>query len=359
MSQLHLEVEYNNKDKITSLIEEGADLNEFNRFNQTPLMVACRYNPDAARILIDKGVDLNLGDEFSGTTPLHIAAEYHPEIAKLLIDKGALVNPKKGVESSFHKETILHVACRHNSELAILFIKKGALTYTADRYKKSPLEVACQYQPKAAEHLISINKKEEYFYSLLVACEHQPKIAELLLSKNTEETYFPHLLVACKHQPELAKKIIVEHNIDVNQLDEFGNSLLHLSCTDHPELTGWLIEKGVKTDVLNVLNQYASDVALESENFKIAAIIQKDHFEAEDVFGKTSLIKACEDENENYISALINEGADIHCKNRKGQSALDVLEAKPILSTELKTLKEKFLLENEIKSAYDEPTFNL
>ncbi len=57
------------------------------------LFIACGEGQvDAARLLLDKGADVNRAD-YHGSTPLHLAcAAGHLDVARLLLEKGAEVD---------------------------------------------------------------------------------------------------------------------------------------------------------------------------------------------------------------------------------------------------------------------------
>jgi len=87
-----------NPEAIRVLIQAGADVNARGYFEQTPLMkAASRHhnpNPEVIRILVQAGADVNARDHF-GYTPLMLAAMQpggHPEAITFLLDSGA--NPK-------------------------------------------------------------------------------------------------------------------------------------------------------------------------------------------------------------------------------------------------------------------------
>lgn len=72
------------------LIDAGADMNRKNLDGSTALHTAIAFGADkVAKVLIDNGADLNLAN-LEGSTPLHAAAFFcNVEIVKELLEKGA------------------------------------------------------------------------------------------------------------------------------------------------------------------------------------------------------------------------------------------------------------------------------
>ena len=146
------------------LINAGADVNAKTSMGYTPLHHALRqhiraryrvYMHDvmvypspgefeirrklnAARLLIDKGMDVNAKDN-TGETPLHIAARGNrDEIAVALIGAGADANAKENTG-----ETPLHVAASENkAEAADALIAAGANIHAKDNAGATPLHAA-------------------------------------------------------------------------------------------------------------------------------------------------------------------------------------------------------------------------
>lgn len=104
------------------LIEKGADVNAKEWDGSTPLhVVAFNGSLEFAKLLIEKGADVNCKDK-NAFTPLHLAADDKLEVIELLIEKGAYLNAKN--ELGY---TALHCAALYNSvEVAKLLIEKGA-----------------------------------------------------------------------------------------------------------------------------------------------------------------------------------------------------------------------------------------
>ena len=106
----------------------------------TPLHVACMSgNESMMKLLISKGADLNLGNQY-GNTPLHSAClQGGISAVKFLLEHGANIN-----EPNHLKSTPLHFACyndKENVELATFLMSTGASLATEDSELATPLQV--------------------------------------------------------------------------------------------------------------------------------------------------------------------------------------------------------------------------
>lgn len=98
---LHYACEIGDAEKVTNLIENGADVNEtyedaYGITSLTPLHVCCEYGREnIARILINNKADIN-AQTGGGNTPLHWAMAFSivdaTDVIKLLIEHKADVN---------------------------------------------------------------------------------------------------------------------------------------------------------------------------------------------------------------------------------------------------------------------------
>jgi ankyrin repeat protein len=83
------------------MIENGADINEKNKLDESPLLIAVRYRDlESVRIFIKNGADVNAKDEL-GNTALHLTlyegshnSDFDVEMIKLLLENKADVNIK-------------------------------------------------------------------------------------------------------------------------------------------------------------------------------------------------------------------------------------------------------------------------
>ena len=112
MQSFQYAIDSNNIERARLLIEKGADINAKDKGGWTLLNWAIgKNNTEISRLLIEKGAAVNAKSN-NGITPLYLAIEkYNTEISQLLIEKGADVNAKGN-----NGRTPLHLSLIHISE---------------------------------------------------------------------------------------------------------------------------------------------------------------------------------------------------------------------------------------------------
>lgn len=124
---LHLAALYGREDIANLLITKGANVNATMKFGITPLLVAAQFNqPQIVRLLSElpnNKVAINHADQ-EGFTALHFAAQNGDVIiARLLIDRGANVN----LRDKTNQATPLTIAIENNHlEMVQLLKDHGA-----------------------------------------------------------------------------------------------------------------------------------------------------------------------------------------------------------------------------------------
>ena len=115
----HLEI-------VKLLLDSGADINSLsmNGFSATPLQgAAAAKRIDLARLLIDRGANVNCRGE-EGVSPLHeVAGNGELEFAKLLLEHGANINAKDD-----HGKTPLTIALEYKQTEMAKFLRDRKAT---------------------------------------------------------------------------------------------------------------------------------------------------------------------------------------------------------------------------------------
>lgn len=138
-------------DLIKRMIEIGADVNAKGDRGDTPLHWAiARGNLKVAKLLIDSGTDLNAYDEAFGTLVHHAIAMNHQDITQLLIESGAKLNQKNRLG-----HTELHLAAIYgHTELVNQLIKHGAEVHAVDNNNRTPLYFAAKHGYRSVANVL-------------------------------------------------------------------------------------------------------------------------------------------------------------------------------------------------------------
>ena len=146
---LHLAVMIKANKVVKFLLAAGADANARNTADK-PIFPAAINNGDmeVIKALYDNGANLSDTSGHYNQTPLHMALDLQRiEIIRFLVEKGADVN---AVDRS-DKNSALHMAAQRGYLDALKrMVEKGGNVHLLNKARKAPLDVAIEYEQKAA-----------------------------------------------------------------------------------------------------------------------------------------------------------------------------------------------------------------
>lgn len=283
--QLFDAVEENDAEKVHSLISQGADFNAKNWETLTPLhRAAVRGSTDTAKVLIDRGANMEAREGHRDFTPLHRAifnggsgpnTHYDClETAKLLIERGSDVNAE-----TKHGQTPLTMAIEWKlPQIVDLLLKKGAKISGYDGYpalhravmaglpteitrllKESGTDIDAKDKNGHTPLLVAIRYNNSDAAKLFI--EHGANVNTVLendegLYREKGQTPLHHAVI--ENNLEIAK-LLLDRNANVNAKDEKDKTPLHYAVVkNNPDIVQMLLDKRAEVD--------KSDIALAHQN---------------------------------------------------------------------------------------------
>ena len=140
---------HDKEEAVKVLLEAGADMMARDNVGRTCIhLAAFKNNINIIRLLVSKGMDVNIQTSISGHTPLHMVCMVSPsnnkvETARVLLELGADINAQDGMGN-----TPLHQACRDrmNPGLIRFLIANGANVRALNSQAHTPFDIATEVQ---------------------------------------------------------------------------------------------------------------------------------------------------------------------------------------------------------------------
>ncbi|XP_034952602.1 serine/threonine-protein phosphatase 6 regulatory ankyrin repeat subunit B-like [Chelonus insularis] len=225
-----------NVEFIENLLKLGLPVNVENDKMNTPLLVACKAEPDnqleIVKLLLKYNANVNCSDS-SSNTPLHIACQdQNLELIKILLESGA--NPNAVNEED---QTPMHFVCKEKTDdtgtIIELLLEYNANIEAVDAKDWTPIFYACE----------AVN-------DIAVRC-----LLDLQVDANhTDLDNLTPLYIAAKHcryNSEIVK-ILLKHKVNVHCINKWGKSVIHAVVeNDNAELVKYLARTQINFNTVN------------------------------------------------------------------------------------------------------------
>ena len=317
------------------LIERGTNINVQVENNQTPLMLAIRYNKsEIVDKLLNKGVDMNLRD-INGNTALLIAtANNDYKTIEKLINKGADLNNSNNDGNTALMQAIID----KNQNIAKYLINKGINLNTQNNNGRNALMLAVHNQlDSISKQLINkgcdLDIQDVVGYTALmhaVTTENNEMVKYILSKKSNLELKDKDgnvviMLALMKGYDEIFFEI-VDKNVDLNVQNEEGDTpLIYSIDTMNIDIARYIINKNVDLNMQNKKGSTALMVGVNNNSEIVVNLLLGKGVDLDIVDNKgiTALMFAVlTNTNENIIKSLISAGADLNIQDVNGYSAL-------------------------------------
>ncbi|CAD6195177.1 unnamed protein product [Caenorhabditis auriculariae] len=278
---------------------------EITEVSKILLEAASKGDLDKVTELLESGADVDSKD-FVGATPIYWASEKgHLEVVRLLLDHEADVEiaNKDGwtplLSASFYgKEEIVTTLLRHGAD------------------------------PNA--------QNGRGFTALqLAAFRNHPGIARILLEYGAEMNHnkpgWNALHIASKEGHTDVVKEMLENGADISEPDVNGFTPLHQALQkNHTEVVRYLIDQGAQVNARNKAKETPLHIACQGGNLAPIEILVENEakLDEQDIRGNTPLIYATFFNYTEILRYLISVGANVKLANKNGTTALHIAAAK-------------------------------
>ena len=318
---LMLAARYGHTDVMKLLIEKGADVSIIDNGGENALSLATKHGHIASvRLLFELGLaNANSTDHWKNPILTIAAGNGHKDLVQFLLDNGAEVNRLGGFGGC--DTAIKDAVCGNHIEIVQLLLDAGAdvnLGDEIDKLKPSNalpvLYMACQtydgekINMDMLKLLLDAGANVNAMYgdtALYQAAENGDIDAvRLLLDYGADvnlgrETPLIAALYDGSKNTQAIVQLLLDNGADVHRFRDIAlHSPIMLAAVNHPECLPLLIDAGAD---INYVCRGTTDY-----------------------YQYTALLWAAEEGITESVKILLANGADIHAKNKRGRTALDL-----------------------------------
>jgi ankyrin repeat protein len=273
---------------IEILIEEGANIDEKNYHDETPLICAVsRGYATLVQIFITKGANVDLQDEAGQTALIHAVLKGHANIVKILLYNGA----KTDLADNSGQTPLMHALLQKNDTIIEMLITEDAAGIDKpDNYDKTPLIFAAMSGHDAVVTTLlnrgaEIDKPDKY--------GNTPLISAAIEGHNA------------------VVKTLLNHGAKINQPDNYGNTpLISAAMSGHNAVVKTLLNHGAKINQPDNYGETALiSAAIEGHNAVVKTLLNYGaKINQPDNYGNTPLISAAMSGHNAVVKTLLNHG---------------------------------------------------
>ena len=359
VSPLHVACKKGNLSLVRTLIRDyHADLNNKDRFGETPFILALENERDEVMLVLisEFGHDPTNSKDINDVSPLHVACKKgnFSLIRTLIRDYHADLNDK----NCFSKTPFIFALENERDEVVLVLISEFGCdpTNIKDRYGVSPLHVACKkgnlnlVRSLICDYHADLNNKDHFDKTpFILALENERDEVMLVLisefghdpTNSKDRNGVSPLHVACKKgNLSLVRTLIHDYHADINDKDHLGKTPFILALENERDEVMLVLISEFGHDPTNSKDRNGVSplhVACKKGNLSLVRTLIHDYhadINDKDHLGKTPFILALENERDEVMLVLISEfGHDpTNSKDRNGVSPLHVACKKGNLS---------------------------
>jgi ankyrin repeat protein len=213
-------------------------------------------------------------DKEQGATPLHWSAVYRrPEIAKLLIDKGADVNAK-----TKDNMTPLHNAAQNGcDEIIELLLNSGANVNAKNIFGQTPLHIASMYKSDTVAMAVNIGSSRMTPVADPTPMDMVRKLIEKGAEVNaaTSDYGLTPLSFAIGENRNDIVQFLIEKGANVNHRDMEGYTPLHLAALrGYENIVTFLLSKGANVNAKSKAGETPLKGAVKNSHERVAKLLK-------------------------------------------------------------------------------------
>ena len=244
-ASLHQAAEQGDATGVKTLLDQGADVNVADYWDNTPLMEAVKNgSTETVRLLLERGADVNAANSDGWTSLIWAAAKGNRETVRLLLDSGADVKAR----NSSGWTPLLSAAQRGSTETVRLLLERGADVNAAN-----------------SDGLTSL---------MWAAWKGSWETVRLLLDSGADvkarnANGSTPLMEAAQQGNNETVRLLLDSGADINAANSDGwTSLMWAAWNGKKETAQLLLDRGAAPELDNHLGQSAADLAVKSPSLK-------------------------------------------------------------------------------------------